>query len=168
FKIKFTFLKLCMYKLRKAFLILMIERSVILNNINELWDEILDKMKEKISKTSFETWLKHTEARDLKEDTFYVSVPNEFTKNWLDQRYTQIISALLYEVNGVNVKVKFIITEDQVDNIEENNSASKIIKSKENIANMLNPKYTFVSFVVGTANCFAHAASFSAAEAPTN
>src|SRR5699024_7174388 len=111
---------------------------------------------EKISKPSFETWLKHTEARDLKEDTFYVSVPNEFTKNWLDQRYTQIISALLYEVTGVNLQVKFIIPEDQVDNIEENNSASKIIKTKNNIANMLNPKYTYYNFVIEASNRFEH------------
>src|SRR5690625_7687575 len=108
-----------MYKLRKAFLILMNERSVILNNINELWDEILDKMKEKISKPSFETWLKHTEARDLKEDTFYVSVPNEFTKNWLEQRYNQVISALIYEVTGVYLQIKFIITEDNVVNLDK-------------------------------------------------
>src|SRR5699024_12661833 len=94
----------------------------------------------------------------------YVSVPNEFTKNWLDQRYTQIISALLYEVTGVNLQVKFIIPEDQVDNIEENNSASKIIKPKNNIANMLNPKYTFDTFFVGEATRFANAASLAVAE----
>src|SRR5690625_5840694 len=105
-------------------------------------------MKEKISKPSFETWLKHTEARDLKEDTFYVSVPNEFTKNWLDQRYTQVISALLYEVTGVNLQVKFIIPEDQVDNIEENNSDYKIIKPKNNIVYMLNTKYNLITFVI--------------------
>src|SRR5699024_11488002 len=98
----------------------------------------------------------------------YVSVPNEFTKNWLDQRYTQIISALLYEVTGVNLQVKFIIPEDQVDNIEENNSASKIIKPKNNIANMLKTKYTFVIFVVGAANRFAHATSLAVAVAHTN
>src|SRR5690625_2646146 len=148
-----------MYKLRKAFLILMNERSVILNNINELWDEILDKMKEKISKPSFETWLKHTEARDFKEDTFYVSVPNEFTKNWLDQRYTQVISALLYEVTGVNLQVKFIIPEDQVDNIEENNSASKIIKPQTNIPHTLPPQSTLDPFLLRPANRFAHAPS---------
>src|SRR5699024_6436916 len=93
------------------------------------------------------------------------SVPNEFTKNWLDQRYTQIISALLYEVTGVNLQVKFIIPEDQVDNIEENNSASKIIKPKNNIANMLNPKYNFDTFVVGAASGCAHATSLAVAEA---
>src|SRR5699024_3210126 len=127
---------------------------------------IVDKMKDKISKPSFETWLKHTDARDLQEDTLYISVSNELTKNWLDQRYTQIMSTLLYEVTGVNLRVKFIIPEDQVDNIEESNSASKIIKPKNNIANMLNPKYTFDTFVVGAANRFAHAASLAVAEAP--
>ncbi len=137
-----------------------------MNNINELWNEILDKMKEKISKPSFETWLKHTEARDLQDDTFFVSVPNEFTKNWLDQRYTQVISSLLYEVTGAKLQVKFIIPEDQVDNIKENNNISQIIKPKNNIANMLNPKYTFDTFVVGAANRFAHAASLAVAEAP--
>ncbi|HLR59384.1 MAG TPA: chromosomal replication initiator protein DnaA [Pseudogracilibacillus sp.] len=137
-----------------------------MNNINELWNEILDKMKEKISKPSFETWLKHTEARDLQDDMFFVSVPNEFTKNWLDQRYTQVISSLLYEVTGAKLQVKFIIPEDQVDNIKENSNISQIKKPQNNIANMLNPKYTFDTFVVGAANRFAHAASLAVAEAP--
>src|SRR5699024_12628597 len=100
------------------------------------------------------------------EDTYDISVTNEFTENWLNQMYTKSISALLYEVTGVNLKVKFIIPEDQVDKIEENNSASKIIKPKNTIANMLSPTYTFDTFVVGAANRFAHAASLAVAEAP--
>src|SRR5699024_2549827 len=143
------------------------ERSAILNNINELWNEILDKMKEKISKPSFETWLKHTEARDLQDDMFFVSVPNEFTKNWLDQRYTQVINSLLYEVTGSKLQVKFIIPDDQVDNIKSDKMNLNQIKKPDNsIINMLNPKYTFDTFVVGSTNRFAHAASLAVAEAP--
>lgn len=138
-----------------------------MNNINELWNEILKKMKEKISKPSFETWLKHTEARDLQDDTFFVSVPNEFTKNWLDQRYTQVISSLLHEVTGAKLQVKFIIPDDQVDNIKsDKNNLAEMMKPKNSIANVLNPKYTFDTFVVGAANRFAHAASLAVAEAP--
>jgi len=138
-----------------------------LNNINELWNDILNKMKEKISKPSFETWLKHTEARDLQDDMFFVSVPNEFTKNWLDQRYTQVINSLLYEVTGSKLQVKFIIPDDQVDNIKSDKMNLNQIKKPDNsIINMLNPKYTFDTFVVGSTNRFAHAASLAVAEAP--
>lgn len=140
-----------------------------MNNIQDLWNDILSKMKVKISKPSFETWLKHTEARDLKDDIFFVSVPNEFTKNWLDQRYTQVISGLLYEVTGAKLQVKFIIPNDHIDNItpEKTKKELEIVKKPTNsIVNMLNPKYTFDTFVVGAANRFAHAASLAVAEAP--
>ena len=138
-----------------------------MNNINELWNDILNKMKEKISKPSFETWLKHTEARDLQDDMFFVSVPNEFTKNWLDQRYTQVINSLLYEVTGSKLQVKFIIPDDQVDNIKSDKMNLNQLKKPDNpIINMLNPKYTFDTFVVGSTNRFAHAASLAVAEAP--
>lgn len=144
-----------------------VERCCVLNNIHELWNDILNKMKEKISKPSFETWLKHTEARDLKDDVFFVSVPNEFTKNWLDQRYTQVINSLLYEVTGAKLQVKFIIPDDQVDDLNtDKNNLSEMMKPKNSIINMLNPKYTFDTFVVGAANRFAHAASLAVAEAP--
>ena len=124
-------------------------------------------MKEKISKPSFETWLKHTEARDLQDDMFFVSVPNEFTKNWLDQRYTQVINSLLYEVTGSKLQVKFIIPDDQVDNIKSDKMNLNQLKKPDNsIINMLNPKYTFDTFVVGSTNRFAHAASLAVAEAP--
>lgn len=139
-----------------------------MENIHDLWDEILNKLQKKISKPSFETWLSQTKAKELVENTFYVSVPSEFTKNWLDQRYTKIIGNLLYEITGAKLSVKFIIS-DQNPHEEMNNK--EVIKREKHTmthtnSNMLNPKYTFESFVVGATNRFAHAASLAVAEAP--
>jgi chromosomal replication initiator protein len=142
-----------------------------LENINELWAATQKKIQEKISKPSFDTWLKETSAQTIKEDTLIISAPNEFTRDWLEGQYTKLITETLYEVTGARLKAKFIIPENiqqeendslpakQVQKAENNNQAPKT---------MLNPKYVFDSFVIGAGNRFAHAASLAVAEAPAN
>ncbi len=142
-----------------------------MENINELWAATQKKIQEKISKPSFDTWLKETSAQTIKEDTLIISAPNEFTRDWLEGQYTKLITETLYEVTGARLKAKFIIPENiqqeendslpakQVQKAENNNQAPKT---------MLNPKYVFDSFVIGAGNRFAHAASLAVAEAPAN
>lgn len=139
-----------------------------MENIEELWQYILTEMQSKISKPSYDTWLSQTTVKELQGDILSISVPNEFTKNWLDQRYTDVIDGLLYEMTGSKLTVKFEIddeyaTED-TDVVEEVKPTPD--PRNDDIQNMLNPKYTFDTFVVGAANRFAHAASLAVAEAP--
>ena len=138
-----------------------------MENIEELWQKILNEMKSKISKPSYDTWLSETTVRSLEDNILSISVPNEFIKNWLDQKYTDVIDTLLFEITGVNLSVKFEI-EDEI-NEEEANKMQQVEKntvSDREIQQMLNPKYTFETFVVGAANRFAHAAALAVAEAP--
>lgn len=123
-------------------------------------------MQTKISKPSYDTWLSQTTVKDLTNDVLTVMVPNDFIKNWLDQRYTKVIDTLLYEMTGAELNVKFRI----IDEAEEEEKLEKPMPPADNIntftPNMLNPKYTFDTFVVGAANRFAHAACLAVAEAP--
>src|SRR5690625_4153218 len=125
-------------------------------------------MQSKISKPSYDTWLSKTEVKKLKKDTLSVAVPNEFTKNWLDQRYTEVIDTLLFEMTGSKLSVKFEIEDEQEDEELETPEDTEETRQAHptKIQNMLNPKYTFDTFVVGAANRFAHAASLAVAEAP--
>jgi len=140
-----------------------------LENIEDLWQYILTEMQSKISKPSYDTWLSQTAVKELNQDILSVTVPNEFTKNWLDQRYTDVIDTLLFEMTGSKLSVKFVI-EDEEENEDEKESfeeKQEFTPARHNkIQNMLNPKYTFDTFVVGAANRFAHAASLAVAEAP--
>ncbi|WP_345241509.1 chromosomal replication initiator protein DnaA [Pontibacillus salipaludis] len=143
-----------------------------MENINELWDNTLAKIEEKISKPSFETWLKSTKADSLKDDTLIIVAPNEFARDWLESRYSKLISDALFEVTGAQLQTKFIIPEakdvtpddvkpamKQVQNMQQN-------EQEESPQSMLNSKYTFDTFVIGSGNRFAHAASLAVAEAP--
>src|SRR5699024_12748792 len=121
----------------------------------------------KISKTSFETWLKDTKAKALQNNTLTISAPNEFAKDWLQERYTQLINDTLIEVTGANLNVKFVIPEDE--NSESTKSSPKPVSSMnpkvETKKTMLNLKYKFDSFVIGYDNHITHAASLAVAEA---
>lgn len=138
-----------------------------LENIHDLWKVALEKIEEKISKPSFDTWLKDTKAESLEGSTLTVSAPNEFARDWLEEQYSQLISNILLEVTGAKLVIKLIVQDTAIE--EEIKPQPKPIH-QDNEAHdgktMLNPKYTFDTFVIGSGNRFAHAASLAVAEAP--
>lgn len=138
--------------------------------IQKMWDKALSNIETKLSKPSFETWLKSTKALALDDDTLFISAPNEFSRDWLESRYAQLIVDTLYEITGENMKVKIVTSEPEAD--LKNNPPKKIedkklsVQDENSSSHMLNPKYVFDTFVIGTGNRFAHAASLAVAEAP--
>lgn len=142
-----------------------------MDNIDSLWNQALGKIEKKISKPSFETWLKSTKAYLLQGDTLTVTAPNEFARDWLEERYSHLISDVLFELTGEELEAKFIIPPNQEDDDFAVPVQPKKIKKqdKEHSAfpqHMLNAKNTFDTFVIGSGNRFAHAASLAVAEAP--
>lgn len=138
-------------------------------HIQELWSKTLEAIQDKISKPSFETWLKTTEAIDLEDDMLIISAPNDFARDWLESRYANLVRDSLKEVTGSSIGVKFV-SQNTDESIEE--SDSTLLKEDENEEveqppkAQLNPRYTFDTFVIGSGNRFAHAASLAVAEAP--
>ncbi|RVT61342.1 chromosomal replication initiator protein DnaA [Niallia taxi] len=139
-----------------------------LENIADLWDKALGNIEKKISKPSFDTWLKATKAHALQGDSLIVTAPNEFARDWLEERYSQLISDILYEITGEELGVKFIIPRNQKEEEFDLQISSKQKKKEEETTEqtILNSKYTFDTFVIGSGNRFAHAASLAVAEAP--
>ncbi|WP_174734646.1 chromosomal replication initiator protein DnaA [Mesobacillus harenae] len=141
-----------------------------MENIADLWNKALANIEKKISKPSYDTWLKSTKAHSLQGDTLTITAPNEFARDWLEERYSQLIAGILDEITGEELSVRFIIPQNQKE--EDLDMPVTPKKPRRNIdqpelpLNMLNPKYTFDTFVIGSGNRFAHAASLAVAEAP--
>ncbi len=140
-----------------------------LEHLEELWGEVLSKVEQKISKPSFETWLKSTKLISYGDENVTIAAPNSFAKDWLENHYVHLITGILSELTGEDRIIQFIVPKD----MEENDFTlpKPAVKPVENTpatstSGMLNPKYTFDTFVIGSGNRFAHAASLAVAEAP--
>ncbi|GGN95245.1 chromosomal replication initiator protein DnaA [Saccharibacillus kuerlensis] len=136
----------------------------------QLWQQILSIIQTKLSKPSFDTWFKATQAIQLTQRALTVSAPTTFAVEWLESRYTKLVAQVAFDVLGRSVTVKFVIEEPgREEELQQKPSApapTPVQVSVEANTNMLNPKYTFDTFVIGSGNRFAHAASLAVAEAP--
>ncbi|MEH7301589.1 chromosomal replication initiator protein DnaA [Neobacillus drentensis] len=141
-----------------------------MENIADLWNAALANIEKKISKPSFDTWLKSTKAHSLQGNLLIITAPNEFARDWLEERYSQLISGILYEITGEELSVKFIIPQNQNEAETDVQLPPKKVKKEDDHGDfpqgILNQKYTFDTFVIGSGNRFAHAASLAVAEAP--
>ncbi|MEF3309369.1 chromosomal replication initiator protein DnaA [Paenibacillus sp. GYB004] len=136
----------------------------------ELWQQVLSAIKTKVSKPSFDTWLSATNAIVFDESKLIISAPTKFAKDWLENRYINLIRSTVYECFNRNINVEITI-EDEASFLTtgtESNQVSLIRSPSDHDSTIftLNRKYTFDSFVVGTGNRFAHAASLAVAETP--
>jgi chromosomal replication initiator protein len=139
---------------------------------NELWQQVLAAIQTKVSKPSFDTWLKSTKANHFSDSLLIIDTPNNFTREWLENRYTKMISSTVQELLDRTVEVRFVLegTGSELEK-QQQPAAAPLVKKPVSVADdsfskMLNPKYTFDTFVIGTNNRFAHAASLAVAEDP--
>ena len=129
------------------------------------WEKILNavKVEHELTDVSFNTWLKPLKVHSVEGNTLYILVQNEQTAlNYINRKFEKPLKVAVAEITGVEYEIKFIL-EDEAKTIRP----VKIITNQEiNSKTNLNPNYTFDSFVVGSNNRFAHAASLAVAESP--
>jgi chromosomal replication initiator protein len=125
-----------------------------------LWDDVLARVEGKINRHSFATWFRPTSYLATDGYTLRIGVPNAQFREWLSKNYRSILQEALAEVGQPLVQVVF------EENAEEPAAQTAAPTVDRDVA-VLNPKYTFESFVVGSSNQFAHAAARAVAEIPS-
>lgn len=159
---------------RGAVVILEYNKTQIL----EAWKKVLLKLNEKNVITAQQRgFLSLTQAEGLIGNTLLISVPNELTKEILEQKLNEKIITALKEIFEKNLTFAISIQtniEQTITNPSENENIEikappkkqAITPNKLSDAGRLNPKYNFENFVIGSSNRFAHAAAAAVAEAP--
>jgi chromosomal replication initiator protein len=128
------------------------------SDIAGLWDRVLTRVESKVNEYSFATWFRPTSFRALDGASLIVSVPNIQFRDWLTKNYKAVIEEALSDIGRGDLSVAFEPSEGAAGSLDAAEVAD---------ISILNPKYTFETFVVGSSNQFAHAASRAVAEIPS-
>ncbi|QHW34670.1 chromosomal replication initiator protein DnaA [Paenibacillus rhizovicinus] len=136
-------------------------------HIQELWQQVLDRMRTKISKPSYDTWLNASRAVLFDESRLIVSAPTKFAQEWLENRYVNLIQSTVHECFDRHVEVTITIEQETAKQAADTEARIPLPAESDQAPVMtLNRKYTFETFVVGAGNRFAHAAALAVAESP--
>ena len=152
---------------------------------NNLWDSVLRSIKPKLQNESFETWFNpiRFEGIDDARRCIRLRAPNKVVRDWVTSHYEGLVTESLDEIRLNGYHVDWVLPEEstkppvqtpapqptiEVPTPEPSQPATATPAQNVPVAidPLLNSKYTFDNFVVGSCNQFAHAASLAVAEAP--
>jgi len=155
-----------------------------------VWGKILHSLRGRLNEQTLETWFDpiQFESLDSSQHVIRLRAPNQVVKDWVVSNYGKALAESLNELRLSGYSVGWVVGKasdwvpetlpllpaEIVDGVDQQNSSSGSITAATAVDSFpptssepsLSSKYTYESFVVGSCNQFAHAASLAVAEAP--
>ena len=146
----------------------------------QLWNRILAALKDEVNPQIFNSWFGNLTPADLDEKELLLEAPHSFIRDWIEDNYISTLISTARVITGKELTVRIRVNEALSESSESTRatvaakkndpgpkpSASPPDQPQVNNHSILNPKYTFDTFVVGSSNQFAHAATLAVAEQP--
>jgi chromosomal replication initiator protein len=126
-----------------------------------LWEEVSSRLKEALNEQTYRTWFGQARGVELTHDAFVMHVPNDFTREWIEGHFLELVRAVVRDATGRQRRIQLSVDRDAA---QDTVTIEPPRRSAGGTG--LNPKYTFDLFVIGSSNRFAHAAALAVAEAP--
>ncbi|MEM9416801.1 MAG: chromosomal replication initiator protein DnaA [Bacteroidota bacterium] len=153
-----------------------------------VWDRCLQFIQEQISEQSFKTWFKPIVPKQLENNTLTIQVPSQFFYEWLEEHYLALLQQVIHRELGPQGKLEYSIIVDKGTKRQQpftiklplhpspyatqqappdlrSPFALKEVGSAYKTA-LLNPNYTFDSFIEGDCNQLARSAAQAIAQKP--
>src|SRR6202044_1464318 len=127
------------------------------------WEQIKARLAGKISSQAYQNWVMRTAFEGSDGGVLRVIVPDQVTKEWMEQEYAEDIRTSIRELN-LPVESVVYIPRTAPTVRGDNISTEPVFAST---VGQINPKFRFENFVVGSCNQFAHAAARAVANSPS-
>ncbi len=140
-------------------------------NLKQVWSAALGELQLAVTRANYDTWFKDTQLVSEEDDVFLIGVPNAFAREWLENKYRTQVRETLQRLLSRTVDVRFVTMAAAAGaaaaHPERPGAVTPAVNERREVpAALLNTRYTFSTFVVGSNNRLAHAAALSVAERP--
>jgi chromosomal replication initiator protein len=140
-----------------------------------LWSDVSGRLRSALNDTTYGTWFAHTVGVALDDSRFVLGVPNDFTRDWIEGHFLELIGAAIRDITGIARTIELRVMDISATpappaGLSEHPAprtapVERLVPHRPESGGF-NAKYTFDSFVIGSSNRFAHAAALAVAEAP--
>ena len=145
----------------------------------QLWQNALGELQLQMRPEDFRTWFRNTHLLAYDGDRCIVGTENPFNVEWLSSKCTSLVSRTLQSIIGNPVNVEFVVGRPEPPSPappplrlsppppgRRPARTGRRSQPIEDDGPAISPRYTFDTFVVGSNNGLAHAASMAVAERP--
>ncbi len=136
-------------------------------SLDAIWKELQDSYKKEMNPVSYNTWIEPATPLSFQNNELIIEVPTAIQKNYWEKNLAGKILETFFMMSGEEI-LPIFVTPDEADVYKQRGTEKNIELTTTNEPNisMLNPKYTFDTFVIGKGNQMAHAAALVVAEDP--
>lgn len=146
-------------------------------NINILWAECQQILKDNLSQSAYQTWFAPIEPIQWENNMLVLQVRSQFIVDYIEDNYLDILSRVLRKVFGAQVQLEYriLMAGSSIDIPSDstklsNSKPMSVSQSSVEIAtewdSHLNPQYTFENFIKGEPNKLARAVAVEIAKSP--
>jgi len=141
-------------------------------DLDKIWQNIQEELKVSVSKTTYQGMLAQTALISIKNNVATIGCSNAYLRNLIENRYYSLIKEALDHQTKKKYSLVFKVDSQAVGKKSFSNKIGPLFKKKRFISRPydsqsgLLPNYNFNTFIVGSANNFAHAAAQAIVKSP--
>ena len=135
-----------------------------LSQNNELWNNILSTVSQENDKTIFDAFFRNTKIYTVDGNKIYILCESKLSKEILRDRFSDYLSQKIHQHTSSNYIPVFVTGDDIKEKKKFVTSSTEELSYFKN--SILDPNYTFDTFVVGPCNSEAQKASLYTATSP--
>ena len=76
---------------------------------DDLWNGVADRLKEALNDTTYRTWFDQVEGGEVSGEAVVLTVPNDFTRDWIEAHFLGLVQAAVREFTGDERPIRLMV-----------------------------------------------------------